>query len=202
MGFPDGSAVKNPPANAGDSGLIRGTGRSPGEGNGNPLQYPCLPNPVDRGTWLATAHGVTKESDMTYRLNNNKKPSLKVISCWKHKSGMINWTQYLDVVITVKDFFWIHQILSLCSPVHQLCVFSHFSCVWLFVPLLTVAFQVPLSMGFSRQEYWVGYHTLLQGFFPTQGSNPCLLRLLHHRGGFFTAEPPGKPRNTCAHYKN
>ena len=66
MGFPGGLAVKNPPANAGDSGLIPGTGRSPGEGNGNPLQCPCLPNPVDRGAWLATAHGVTKESDMTY----------------------------------------------------------------------------------------------------------------------------------------
>ena len=45
MGFPGGSAVKNPPANAGDSGLIPGTGRSPGEGNGNPLQYSCLDNP-------------------------------------------------------------------------------------------------------------------------------------------------------------
>ena len=41
-------------------------GRSPAEGNGYPFQYPCLPNPVDRGAWLATAHGVTKESDMTY----------------------------------------------------------------------------------------------------------------------------------------
>jgi len=66
MGFPGGSAIKNPPANAGDSGLIPGMGRSPGEGNGKPLQYPCLPNPVDRGAWLATAHGVTKESDRTY----------------------------------------------------------------------------------------------------------------------------------------
>ena len=66
MGFPGGSAIKNPPANAGDSGLIPGMGRSPGEGNGKPLQYPCLANPVDRGAWLATAHGVTKESDRTY----------------------------------------------------------------------------------------------------------------------------------------
>ena len=58
--------VKNPPANAGDVGLIPGFGRSPGEGNGNPLQYSCLRNPMDRGAWLATVHGVTKESDMTY----------------------------------------------------------------------------------------------------------------------------------------
>ena len=59
MGFPDGSAVKNPPANAGDAGLIPRPGRSPGEGNGNVLQYSCLGNPMDRGAWQATVHGVT-----------------------------------------------------------------------------------------------------------------------------------------------
>ena len=48
-GLPGGSAVKNPPANAEDTGLIPGWGRSPGEGNGNPLQYSCLENPMDRG---------------------------------------------------------------------------------------------------------------------------------------------------------
>ena len=52
--------VKNPPANAGDTGLIPGWGRSPGAENGNPLQYSCLENPMDRGTWQATVHGVTK----------------------------------------------------------------------------------------------------------------------------------------------
>ena len=55
--------VKNPPANAGDTG--DGSGRSPGEGNGNPLQYSCLRNPMDRGDWWATVHGITKELDMT-----------------------------------------------------------------------------------------------------------------------------------------
>ena len=55
MGFPDGSVVKNLPANAGDSGSILGSGRSPGEGDGNPLQYSCLENPVDRGAWWANA---------------------------------------------------------------------------------------------------------------------------------------------------
>ena len=52
--------VKNPPANAGDSSLISGSGRSPGGGNGNPLQYSCLGNPMDRGAWRATVHGVAK----------------------------------------------------------------------------------------------------------------------------------------------
>ena len=49
MDVPGGSVVKNPPANAGDTGSIPGSGRSPGEGNGNPLQYSCLENPMDRG---------------------------------------------------------------------------------------------------------------------------------------------------------
>ena len=65
MGFPGGTVVKNPPANAGDSGSIPGSGRSPREGNGNPLQYSCLENPMDRGAWLVTGHGGCKESDMT-----------------------------------------------------------------------------------------------------------------------------------------
>ena len=52
--------VKNPPANAGDAGSIPGSGRSPGEGNGNPLQYSCLENSMDREAWWATDHGVAK----------------------------------------------------------------------------------------------------------------------------------------------
>ena len=65
MGFPGGSVVKNPPANAGDMGSITGSGRYPGEGNGNPLKYSCLGNPMDREAWGATVHEVTKESDST-----------------------------------------------------------------------------------------------------------------------------------------
>ena len=57
MSFPGGSVVKNTPANAGDTGSIPGLGRSPGEGNGNPLQYSCLGNLIDRGTWLAAVCG-------------------------------------------------------------------------------------------------------------------------------------------------
>ena len=68
-GFPGGSAVKNPPANAGDArdvGSIPGLGRIPGEGNCIPLQYFCLSNARDRGACAGcTIHGVTKEADMT-----------------------------------------------------------------------------------------------------------------------------------------
>ena len=65
LGFPGGTVVKSLPANAGDAGLIPESGRSPGEGNGNPLQYPCQENPMDRGALWATVHGITKELDMT-----------------------------------------------------------------------------------------------------------------------------------------
>ena len=60
--------VENVPANAEQVGLIPGSRKSPGEGNGNPLLYSFLPeksNPMDKGAWQATVHGVTKESDMT-----------------------------------------------------------------------------------------------------------------------------------------
>ena len=56
MGFIGGSVVQNPPANVGVAGSIPGSGRSPGEGNGHPLQYSCLGNPMDRGAWQATVH--------------------------------------------------------------------------------------------------------------------------------------------------
>ena len=58
--FPGGSDGKESACNAGDPGLIPGLGRSPGEGNGNPLQYSCLENSMDRGAWQATVHGVAK----------------------------------------------------------------------------------------------------------------------------------------------
>ena len=72
MGFPGGSDLKASAYNAGDLGSIPGSGRSPGEGNGNPLQYSCLENPMDGGAWWATVHRVTKSrtqlSDFTFFL--------------------------------------------------------------------------------------------------------------------------------------
>ena len=73
MGFPRGRVVKYLPAkagNTGNTGSVPGLGRSPGEGNGNPLQYSCLGNLMDRGAWQATVHGVA-ELDMTEQLFNN-----------------------------------------------------------------------------------------------------------------------------------
>ena len=65
LDFPGGSAGKESACNVGDLGSIPGLGRSPGEGNGNPLQCSCLGNPMDREAWWATVHGVTKELDAT-----------------------------------------------------------------------------------------------------------------------------------------
>ena len=80
MGFPGGSVVKNPPANAGDTGSIPVLGRIPGKGNGNPLQYSYLGNPRDRGAWQATVHVVARvRHDLA-----TKPPPLKwniIISC-------------------------------------------------------------------------------------------------------------------------
>ena len=75
MGFPGGLEVKASACNAGDLGSIPRLGRSPGEGNGNPLQYSCLENPMDGGTWWATVPGVAKSgtrlSDFTHSLTHS-----------------------------------------------------------------------------------------------------------------------------------
>ena len=73
--------VKNSPANAGDisyAGLIPGSGRSPGEGNGNPLQYSCLENPMDRGAWRATVHWVSKSRTTELKMLSTEFPGSTV----------------------------------------------------------------------------------------------------------------------------
>ena len=71
VGFLGGSGVKNPPPNAGEAGSIPGSVRSPGIGNGNPLQYSCLENSMNREAWPATVCGVAKSQDRTEQLNDS-----------------------------------------------------------------------------------------------------------------------------------
>ena len=85
-GFPGGSVVKNPSANSGDEGSIPGSGRLPGEGNRNPLQYSCLGNPMEREAWWAAVCGVSKESDTTQQLNSNKQQQILFQTLFPYRS--------------------------------------------------------------------------------------------------------------------
>ena len=89
MDRPGGTVVKTPPANAGDMGSIPGSGSSPGEENGNPLQYSCLGNPTDRGDWRAIVHGVAKSQTRLSNEHNtfqkdylNIQPGLSLVVQW------------------------------------------------------------------------------------------------------------------------
>ena len=83
-GFPGGLVVKNPPANAADAGSIPGSGRSLGGGNGNPLQYSCLDNPMGRGAWWATVHGIAK--GQTQLSEHTHTPPAVYCGLWKSQS--------------------------------------------------------------------------------------------------------------------
>ena len=74
LGFPGGSLAKNSPVSAGDMGSIPGSGRFPGEGNGSPLQYSCLGNPMDRGAWQGDTPWCHKRVRHELATNNNKQP--------------------------------------------------------------------------------------------------------------------------------
>ena len=91
--------VKNPPANAGDTGSTAGSGRSLGEGNGNPLQYSCLENPMGRGAWRATVHGVIRSQTQLsnqhlYSCNRRHGPGSRILNC------KVKWSGELPFVAT------------------------------------------------------------------------------------------------------
>ena len=100
MAFPGGSDGKASTYNVEDPGLIPGLERSPGEGNGNPLQYSCLENPMDRGAWLATVHGVTKKESEATSLSPSKafeelevKSTLPAATWWQNHIFNQDWQQ-------------------------------------------------------------------------------------------------------------
>ena len=86
MDFPGGSDSKMSAYNAGDLGSIPGSGRSPGEGNGNPLQYSCLENPMDGGAWRATVHGVAKSRTQLSDFTFNPEGAVEQLhpASWRH----------------------------------------------------------------------------------------------------------------------
>ena len=83
MGSPGGTVVENLPADAGDLGLIPGSGKPTGGGDGTPLQYSCLKNSMDRGLWQAVIHGGHKELDMTEQLSSSSKYQYTISQTWK-----------------------------------------------------------------------------------------------------------------------
>ena len=141
-----GSDGKESACNAGDLDSIPGLGRSPGEGNDNPLQYSCLENPMGRGAWQATVHGVAKSQPW-----------------WSFSSNLIilsSWTVFLQT-----SFIWkSYKPLSFLKWSHL--VMSDFATPW------TIACKAPLSMGFSRQEYWSGLPFPSPGDLPNPGIEP------------------------------
>ena len=89
LGFPGDGAVKNPPASSGDTGLIPGSGRSPVVGHGNPPQYSCLENFIDRGAWQATVH-----ADMTEHAHHMSHNQMLLGSILRNL-WQSNWTLFM-----------------------------------------------------------------------------------------------------------
>ena len=157
-GFHGGSGVKNLPANAGDAGSIPGFGRSPREGNGYSLQYSCLGNPMDREPGQLQSMGLQSRTQLK----------------WLSMHAQLIYNVLLTSIGQQSD-----------SVIHM-CVYADlFSCIQLFVTLWNVACQAPLSMGFSRQEYWSGLPWPPPGDLPHPGIEPESLTSRALAGRFF-----------------
>ena len=104
-------------------GSVPGWGRSPGGGNGNPLQYSCLGNPMDRGAWWTTVHGVAKDLDATSWLSNNS----SMLSSLLLKASWFSGSTALDKVIYCKIIFFVILLFSFGNF-----LFSH--CMWFSAP--------------------------------------------------------------------
>ena len=146
LGFPGGSDGKAPAFNVGDLDSIPGPGKSPGEGNGNPLQYSCLENPMDRWAWSAIVHAIAKSrTRLSYFSQTNRDPLFSI--------SLYNWLTFSPSSVRIKPLhkspLWPQPIPS-NSPTHHpiyylwhVCVLSCFSHVQLFATQWTVAHQTP-----------------------------------------------------------
>ena len=153
------------------------TGKIPGVGNGNPLQYSCLENPMDRGVLWATVHGVAKGSDKTERLSVHVHARTRMHT-HTHKYiygsdlGHLSFKCWWNFLFKRTKDYWSEScsIMSYCLWPHRIYI---------------------QSMEFSSQNTGVGSLPLLQGIFPTQGWNPGLP---HCRQFLYQLSPKGMPR--------
>ena len=141
--------VKNLPANAGDAkdvGSIPGWGWSPGVGNSNPLWYYCLENSIDRGTWWATVHGVTKnQTRLSMRAESSSLQTVSSAVAWDRGGSRLPTFTLSPTALLV------YVLYNGLQPARLLCPWD-----------------------FPGKNSGVGCHFLLPGIFPTQGSNPGL----------------------------
>ena len=157
------SGKKKLACNVGEAGLIPGSGRSTGEVNGNPLQYSCLGNLMDRGVWQAIAHGVAKELDMTYWLNNNnllytekpfestKKPLSANKQVQQCETNTAKSAYFYTLTMNNLQMILKKQLLINCINKNKITSVQLLSCVWLFVTPWTAACQASLSITNSQR---------------------------------------------------
>ena len=170
LGFPDSSDGKASAYNAGDLDSIPGSGRSPGERNGNPLQYSCLENPMGRGAWGATVRGVTKSrtwlSDFTFHfhivpclvLTVASWPANRFLRRQVRWSGIpISWKNFQFVVIhTVKGFGVINKVeVDVFSGI--LLIFLWSSVCWQFYLWQTICFKI---IAIHKGNYIYNIHVM------------------------------------------
>ena len=170
--------VKSLPDNAGkrDVGSIPVSGRSPGGGNGDPLQHSCLKNPMNRGDWRAMVHWVAKSGTQPKRLSAHTRE----VRLWQKLSEFC----FTDQKRRVEDFLHVYACMRVCLIV------SCLATRW------TIAHQAPMSVGFSRQDYWGGLPFPSPGDLPHPGIEPASPVPPALAGGFFTTGTPGKTFHT------
>ena len=155
--------------------MIPGLGRPPGGGHGNPLQYSCLENAMDRGAWQATVHGGHK--------------SWTRLSHWAWATLPSQVTKLSPPTCVSEPQAWSPQVRAWPRPLVLLCS-RLLSLVRLLATPWTVARQAPLSMAFSRQEYWSGLLFPSPGDLPNTGIKPSSLV---SPAWEVDSESPGKP---------
>ena len=140
--FPGGSVGKNLPANTGDIGSIPALGRSPGKGNGNPLQYSCLKSPMDRGAWQVTVHRVTKSQTWLKRLS-------------KHACMMQSDILHFIYSILLYSFYWSKVDLQyhVVANVQHIQFYTHTN-IYVCITHTHVLFQVLFLIGYYKIRVW------------------------------------------------